>query len=52
VALALHLTGPVLVDPREVRAEAWVLDGRITCSAPAGWVDVTTVHGRVLPGLV
>ena len=52
MALALHLTGPVLVGPGEVRAEAWVLDGRITYTRPVGRLDVTTVDGWVLPGLV
>ena len=48
---ALHLTGPVLTGPEESRGEAWVLDGRLTWTRPSE-VDVTTVDGWVLPGLV
>ena len=48
----LHLTGPVLVGPDDVRPQAWVVGGRITYAAPAGDHDVTTVPGWVLPGLV
>jgi imidazolonepropionase-like amidohydrolase len=46
----LHLTGPVLVGPDDVRAEAWVLGGRLTFARPQG--DTTDVEGWVLPGLV
>lgn len=46
----LHLRGPVLVGREEVRDEAWVVDGRLSWSAPSG--DTTTVTGWVLPGLV
>ncbi|AKT52251.1 amidohydrolase family protein [Arsenicicoccus sp. oral taxon 190] len=46
----LHLTGPVLVGPDDVRDELWVVDGRITFTPPAG--ECTTVAGWVLPGLV
>ena len=52
VALALHLTGPVLVGPDDVRAEAWVLDGRITYTAPTTDLDLADVAGWVMPGLV
>jgi imidazolonepropionase-like amidohydrolase len=52
MAQVLHLTGPVLVGPQDVRPQAWVLGGRITYAAPAGDHDVTTVPGWVLPGLV
>jgi imidazolonepropionase-like amidohydrolase len=52
VKAALHLTGPVLVGPGEVRPEAWVLDGRITYTPPVRDVGVSTVAGWVLPGLV
>jgi len=47
----LHIKGSVLVGPREVREELWVVGGQITYDAPAG-ADVQTVHGWVLPGLV
>jgi imidazolonepropionase-like amidohydrolase len=47
----LHLTGPVLVGPQDVRPELWVVDGRISFSAPTTG-DVQTVAGWVLPGLV
>ena len=52
MATVLHLTGPILVGPEEVRPEAWVLDGRITYAAPRGGQDVQRVDGWVLPGLV
>src|SRR3954447_16545996 len=52
MAAVLHLTGPVLVRPDDERAEAWVVGGRITYTAPTGQHDVTTVPGWVLPGLV
>ncbi len=52
MAQVLHLTGPVLVGPEDVRPQAWVVGGRITYDAPAGDHDVTTVPGWVLPGLV
>jgi imidazolonepropionase-like amidohydrolase len=51
---ALHLTGPILVGPGEERAQAWVLDGRVTYDAPAAGLvrEASTVEGWVLPGLV
>ena len=52
MASVLHLTGPVLLGPDDVRDQAWVLGGRITNDQPAGDHDVTTVPGWVLPGLV
>lgn len=50
--MTLHLTGPILVGAHDVRPEAWVLDGRITYTAPSHVGDVTAVDGWVLPGLV
>ncbi len=52
MATVLHLTGPVLVGPEDVRDEAWVIDGRITYAAPAGDHDSQRIDGWVLPGLV
>jgi imidazolonepropionase-like amidohydrolase len=52
MAALVHLTGPILLGPDEVRAEAWVLDGRITYTAPRGHHDWTMLDGWVLPGLV
>ncbi len=50
---ALHLTGPVLVGPDEVRPEAWVVGGRLTFERPgAPDVAVDTLAGWVVPGLV
>src|SRR6478736_910076 len=46
----LHLTGPVLVGPDDVRPEVWVVDGRVTFTAPTAAAQ--TVAGWVLPGLV
>ncbi len=48
---ALHLSGPVLTGPDEVRGEAWVVGGRLTFSRPAG-ASTTELPGWVLPGLV
>ena len=48
--MALHLRGPVLVGPEDVRAEAWVVGGRVTFDRPTG--DATSLDGWVLPGLV
>ncbi len=53
MAQVLHLTGPVLVGPEEVRDEAWVVGGRVTYTRPTGDHDVT--HPRrvgACPGLV
>lgn len=47
---ALHLRGPVLVGPQDVRDEMWVVDGRVTFTQPH--VDTHTIEGWVLPGLV
>jgi imidazolonepropionase-like amidohydrolase len=52
MAQVLHLNGPVLVGPDDVRPQAWVLGGRITYSVPLGDHDIATVPGWVLPGLV
>ena len=49
-APVLHLRGPVLVGPEEVRDQAWVVGGRLTYDRPAGDADV--LEGWVLPGLV
>jgi imidazolonepropionase-like amidohydrolase len=55
----VRLSGPVLTGPGEERSSAWVVDGRITFTAPTGSTDTstntaeaTTVAGWVLPGLV
>jgi imidazolonepropionase-like amidohydrolase len=48
----LHVKGSVLVGPREVRDELWVVGGRITYDLPASGAEVQTVAGWVLPGLV
>ena len=48
----LHVKGSVLVGPQEVRAELWVVGGKITYAAPSAGADVQTVRGWVLPGLV
>jgi imidazolonepropionase-like amidohydrolase len=49
---ALHIKGRVLIGPREVRDDLWVVAGRITYDRPVSGVDVQTVAGWVLPGLV
>ena len=48
----LHIKGSVLVGPREVREELWVVGGKVTYDAPLSGADVQTVTGWVLPGLV
>ncbi len=47
----LHLRGPVLLGPEEVRDEIWVIDGRISFTAPTAG-ETATLDGWVLPGLV
>ncbi|WP_062379036.1 amidohydrolase family protein [Demequina pelophila] len=47
----MHLAGPVVVGDDEVRAEAWVVDGRLTFERPDGPVE-RTLEGVVIPGLV
>ncbi len=51
----LRITGGVLVGAEDVRAEMWVVGGRITFTPPVGLpggADASTVRGWVLPGLV
>ena len=48
----LHLRGPILAGPDDVRAQAWVADGRITYAPPPGRHDVRSLEGWVVPGLV
>jgi imidazolonepropionase-like amidohydrolase len=48
----LHIKGGVLRGPQDVRDELWVVEGRITYSAPTSGADIQTVEGWVLPGLV
>jgi imidazolonepropionase-like amidohydrolase len=45
----VHLRGPLLLGPDEEVAEAWVVDGRLTFTAPGG--DAVSLEGWVLPGL-
>ncbi len=47
----LHLRGPVLVGPDDVRPEAWAVGGRLTLTRPAASADAV-LDGWVLPGLV
>lgn len=49
----LHLLGPILVGPQQIRPQAWVIGGRITFKRPTGpGLDMQSVAGFVLPGLV
>lgn len=50
MADVLHLTGPVLVGPEDVRPELWVVDGRVTFIRPNR--EAQALDGWVLPGLV
>ncbi|WNM23444.1 amidohydrolase family protein [Demequina capsici] len=47
-----HLTGPVLVGDDDVRAQGWIVDGRMSYEAPAGRHVDATLDGVVVPGLV
>lgn len=48
-----HIRGQVLVGPEETLDEVWVVDGRISMTAPRGMArEVETIDGWVLPGLV
>jgi len=49
---ALRIDGEVLVGPDDVRPQVWVVDGRVTYTAPGAGSDVQTLRGWVLPGLV
>ena len=51
-AAVLRIEGEVLVGPDDVRPEVWVVDGRVTYTAPLAPADVTSLRGWVLPGLV
>lgn len=51
-AAVLRIEGEVLVGPDDVRPEVWVVDGRVTYTAPRAPADVQTLRGWVLPGLV
>jgi imidazolonepropionase-like amidohydrolase len=48
----LHLRGPILAGPDDVRAQAWVAEGRITYAPPPGRHDVRSIDGWVVPGFV
>ncbi|MCX3064148.1 amidohydrolase family protein [Streptomyces beihaiensis] len=49
----LHVKGRVLAGPDDVRDELWVIDGKVSYDRPAAaGLDVTTVQGWALPGLV
>ena len=53
----IHLRGPILTGPDDVRAQAWVIDGRLSYSppsgaGPSGSPDVTSIDGWVIPGYV
>jgi imidazolonepropionase-like amidohydrolase len=47
---ALHLRGVFL--PAEADQDAWVLDGRLTFTAPSGTAETVVSGGWILPGLV
>ncbi len=47
----LHVEGHIWVGPQQARGELWILDGRITFTAPTSGL-IQTVRGHVLPGLV
>lgn len=49
--VTLHVRGPVLVGPDDIRGQAWVTGGRITYSRPAA-ASTTAIDGWVIPGLV
>ncbi|MEZ0064863.1 imidazolonepropionase-like amidohydrolase [Streptacidiphilus sp. MAP12-20] len=47
----LHVSGRILVGPEDVRDELWVIDGRISFTAPGTGAEVQSVRGWALPGL-
>ncbi|WP_037607289.1 amidohydrolase family protein [Streptacidiphilus rugosus] len=47
----LHVRGRILVGPEDVRDELWVIDGRISFTAPGPGTEVQSIRGWVLPGL-
>ena len=49
---ALHVTGRILRGPEDVVDELWVVDGKITYTAPTTGTDWDTITGWVLPGFV
>ena len=54
-APVLHVVGQVHVGPEEVRDELWIIDGRISYTAPttpSAAAQVETVRGHVIPGMV
>ena len=53
-APVLHVRGQVLVGPDETVEQLWVVDGKVTFTAPSSRyaADVQTLEGWVLPGLV
>lgn len=48
----LHLRGPILAGPDDVRAQAWIVDGVISYAPPQSSHDITSIAGWVLPGYV
>lgn len=48
----IHLRGPILAGPDDVRDQAWVVDGTITYARPGGSREIRSIDGWVLPGLV
>ena len=51
-APVLHVRGQVLVGPHESVPDLWVIDGRVSFTAPGPGTDVQTLEGWALPGLV
>lgn len=51
-AQALHLTGTVVIDDHHEVGEAWVLGGHLTFTRPLSDVEVMSLSGVFLPGLV
>ncbi|HHU10891.1 MAG TPA: amidohydrolase family protein [Intrasporangiaceae bacterium] len=50
--VVLHLRGPILAGPDDVRAQAWVIDGTISYAPPTSAREVRSIDGWVLPGYV
>ncbi|MBW3085819.1 hypothetical protein KEM60_02030 [Austwickia sp. TVS 96-490-7B] len=51
-APVLHVSGRVMVSADEIRDDMWVVDGKITFEPPPASVEVETVRGYVIPGMV
>lgn len=50
--VVLHLRGPIIAGPDDIRAQAWVVDGVVSYAPPEGSREIRSIDGWVLPGYV